>query len=205
MSDATPARPRRPLGNRVVKPLRTATLWGLLTLAVGAVLAVFIGLGGAAVSWVLERFDRATFGWPTDLLVGVAAVTIPLSVASASWAASFVSTDRMPAGRAVLATAAGVAVLAGFAVVDRPVGLGTGAATAMALAMPFDRWPRLVARLAPAWLVTAGLLWVVVDRDAVTMAAFLALAYPAAAVLVWLGDLTWRRVESRRREPPPAQ
>jgi hypothetical protein len=189
----------RPLGDRVAKPLRVATLWGLLTLGVGAALALFIGVGAAGVSWVLERFDRAVFGWPTDLLVGIAAVTIPLSIASATWAASYVSTDQMPAGRAVLATALGVAVLTGFAVLERPVGLVAGAGTAFAAAMPFPTWSRLGARVLPVALVTGGLSWVTLERQALVLAGFLALAYPAAALLVWLGDAGWVRLQQQRQ------
>ena len=190
--------PARPLGDRVIKPLRTATLWGLLTLAVGAALALIVGVGGAGISWIMERFDQATFGWPTELLIGIASIIIPLSIASATWAASYISTDRMPAGRAVLATGVGVAVLAGFALIDRPVGLLAGAGIALALAMPFEEWSRLAARVVPLVIVVGALAWIVVERQALLMAGFLALAYPVAAMLVWLGDTAWVRRARRQ-------
>jgi hypothetical protein len=190
--------PVRPLGDRVIKPLRTATLWGLLTLAVGAALALIVGVGGAGISWIMERFDQTTFGWPTELLIGIASIIIPLSIASATWAASYISTDRMPAGRAVLATGVGVAVLAGFAFIDRPVGLLAGAGAALALAMPFETWSRLAARVVPLIIVVGALAWIVVERQALLMAGFLALAYPVAAILVWLGDAGWVRRARRQ-------
>lgn len=186
----------KPLTDRLGQPLGSAVLWGLLAGAVTAVIAFTVGGAGMLVRWVMNGFEE--LAWPWDLVRGVAAVGAPLSVVSSTWAASYASTQTAPAGRALLASAVGVLVLIGGVALDWLVSLFAAATAAWAVAIPFEAWGRLLARLAvtaiaavvtEVWLATTT-WWAI--AIAVTV------SYPAAALCIGFGDWTWRRARAYR-------
>lgn len=190
----------KPLTDRLGRPLGAAVLWGLLASAVTAVIAFTVGGAGMLVRWALEGFEQLS--WPWDLVRGVAAVGAPLSVVSSTWAASYASTQAAPAGRALLASAAGVLVLIGGVALDWLVSLFAAAVAAWSLAIPFEAWNRFLARLAVAAAAVAAspLLFATTSWWAIAIAA--TVSYPSAALSIGIGDWTWRRAQAfRDREP----
>lgn len=183
---------REPLAGRVAGPLRSGVLWGLMALAATAILALLIGGGGAAVTWIMERFDAAAFGWPGNLVFGAAVVGVALSIPAAAWAVSYASTQRAPSGRALLATALGIGALIAISVVDRAMGLVGGAGMAFAVALPYLQWHRLVIRILPiVGAILIGAALIEAEGNVATI-VLNAVSYPVAALLVWLGDGAWR-------------
>ena len=183
---------REPMAGRVAGPLRSGVLWGLMALAATAILALLIGGGGAAVTWIMERFDAAEFGWPGNLVFGAAVVGAALSIPAAAWAVSYASTQRAPSGRALLATALGIGALIAISVVDRSMGLVGGAGMAFAVALPYLEWHRLVIRIVPIVVaILAGAALIDASGNALTV-GLNAASYPIAGLLVWLGDGAWR-------------
>jgi len=183
---------REPLAGRVAGPLRSGVLWGLMALAATAILALLIGGGGAVVTWIMERFDAAAFGWPGNLVFGAAVVGVALSIPAAAWAVSYASTQRAPSGRALLATALGIGALIAISVVDRAMGLVGGAGMAFAVALPYLQWHRLVMRILPiVGAILIGAALIEAEGNVATI-VLNAVSYPVAALLVWLGDGAWR-------------
>jgi hypothetical protein len=164
----------------------------MLALAATGVLALLIGGGGAAISWVLERFDVAEFAWPGDLVFGAAVIGVALSVPAAAWATAYASTHAAPAGRALLAAGLGVGALVAISAVDRAVSLIGAAGLCFAVALPFGPWHRLTFRIVPVVLATIlGTAALDPSGNPVTV-ALTAAAYPIGALLVWSGDVLWR-------------
>lgn len=183
---------REPLAGRVASPLRSGTLWGLMALAATGMLALFIGAGGAAATWVMERLDRAVFGWPGDLVFAAGVVGTALSIPAAAWSVSYASTQRSPAGRALLAAGLGIGALVAISVVNRSVALVGGGAVAFAVSLPYTEWHRLALRLLPAVIaIIVGAAFIGPIGNVATV-LLTAASYPVAAVLVWSGDALWR-------------
>jgi hypothetical protein len=183
---------REPLAGRIASPLRSGALWGLLALVATGILALIIGGGGAAITWVAERFDAAEYGWPGDLVFGAAVVGVALSIPAATWSVSYASTQAAPAGRALLATGLGIGSLVAIATVDRGMSLLGGAGMAFAVALPFGPWHRLAFRIIPVVLVIVlGAAFINGDGNPLIV-ALTAVSYPMAALLVWVGDAAWR-------------
>jgi hypothetical protein len=163
-----------------------------MALAATAILALLIGGGGAVVTWIMERFDAAAFGWPGNLVFGAAVVGVALSIPAAAWAVSYASTQRAPSGRALLATALGIGALIAISVVDRAMGLVGGAGMAFAVALPYLQWHRLVMRILPiVGAILIGAALIEAEGNVATI-VLNAVSYPVAALLVWLGDGAWR-------------
>jgi hypothetical protein len=163
-----------------------------MALTATGILATIIGGGGAAITWILERFDAAVYGWPGDIVFGAAVVGVALSIPAATWSVSYTSTQAAPAGRALLASGLGVGALIAISTVDRSVGLLGGAGMAFAVALPFGPWHRLALRIVPvvaAILVGTSLISASGNLATVILTA---ISYPVAAVLVWMGDGVWR-------------
>jgi hypothetical protein len=165
-----------------------------MALAATAILALLIGGGGATITWIMERFDAASFGWPGGLVFGAAVVGVAMSIPAAAWAVSYASTQRAPSGRALLASALGIGALIAISVVDRAMGLVGGAGMAFAVALPYREWHRLAVRIVPiVGAILLGAAVIDVGGNVFTVGLH-ALSYPAAALLVWAGDAAWRLV-----------
>jgi hypothetical protein len=165
-----------------------------MALVATGILALLIGGGGAAVTWIMERFDAADFGWPGNLVYGAGVVGVALSIPAAAWAVSYASTQRAPSGRALLASGLGIGALIAISVVDRSMGLVGGAGMAFAVALPYREWHRLTVRIVPIVVaILVGAAFIDVNTNAVTI-GLNALSYPIAGLLVWLGDGAWRLV-----------
>ena len=120
-------------------------------------------------------------------------------VPAAAWAVSYASTQRAPGGRALLATGLGVVALIAISVVDRAMGLVGGAGMAMAVALPYREWHRLTARIVPTVAaIVLGAALIDVSGNVATVASNV-VAYPIAALLVWLGDGAWRLIRRLAR------
>jgi len=183
---------REPMAGRVAKPLRSGVLWGLMALAATGMLAVLIGVGGAATTWTMERFDAAVYGWPGELVFAAGVVGVAMSIPAAAWSVAYASTHRSPTGRALLASGLGIGALIAISAVDRSFGLVGGAGMAFSVALPYGPWHRLTARIVP--VVVAIILGVslVGGTGNLRTIALVAASYPTAALLVWAGDATWR-------------
>lgn len=191
-----------PLANRLDRPLRMAVAWGLVSLAVAVALALAVGGAAWIVAGVRSLFTDADVTWPGGLVRNVGAAAAPFVIASSTWAAAFLSTERMPAGRAVLATALGVLVLVVLARVESPAVLFAAGAGAWSLAIPFERWGRFVCRLAAvaavavvAHVILQGL---VAGNPLWPWAAIVAASLPVAAVVLWPADRVWVAVSVRQ-------
>lgn len=186
-------RPREPMAGRVARPLRSGALWGIMALGATGVLASIIGAGGAAITWVLERFDAAVYGWPGDLVFGAAVFGVALSIPAATWSVSYASTQAAPAARALLASGLGVGALIAISAVDRSMGLLGGAGMAFSVALPYEPWHRLTLRIVPVVAaILIGTAFIEVSSNVETV-VLTAVSYPVAAILVWIGDGVWRR------------
>ena len=190
-----------PLANRIHRPLRMAVIWGLISIGV----AVTLALAAGAVAWLVAAvgslFNDAAVVWPRDLVRNVGAAAAPFTLASSTWAAAFLSTDRMPAGRALLATALGVVLLVVLARLESPAVLLAAGGLSWSLAIPFERWGRLLARLLPLAAVAAAahfLLEGAVDGNPLwPWALIVGASLPAAALILWLTDAAWVGLSER--------
>ena len=181
------------MAGRVARPLRSGALWGIMALGATGVLASIIGAGGAAITWVLERFDAAVYGWPGDLVFGAAVFGVALSIPAATWSVSYASTQAAPAARALLASGLGVGALIAISAVDRSMGLLGGAGMAFSVALPYEPWHRLTLRIVPVVAaILIGTAFIEVSSNVETV-VLTAVSYPVAAILVWIGDGVWRR------------
>lgn len=199
-----------PLGDRVDRPLRMAVVWGVIALMVGGLIATLVGAVGFLVSWIATLVGEGTASWPADLVRNVGAVAAPFTIASSTWAAAFLSTDRMPAGRAVGATALGVLLLVALAGLESAAVLVAAAGAAWALAIPFEHWGRLGARLG-AIVIAGGSAHVgladLIDGNPILPWALVVVAsFPVAALVLALSDRLWR-LATRRSGPakPPGR
>jgi hypothetical protein len=187
-----------PLADRVAAPLRAAVVWGMLVAASGAVTAALVGGVGWLATWVWALFGEGDARWPWGVVLGVAAVGAVLSIASSSWTAAGTA-SREGTGRATIAALGGAVALVAGGLLGTPVVLLAAATVAWSLAIPFDRWMRLVARLAPG-AVVAAVLGVLLHPAPPLLAAFvLVLSYPVTALLIAAGDVGWRTFAWRRR------
>jgi hypothetical protein len=132
----------------------------------------------------------------------VGAVAAPFTIASSTWAAAYLSTDRLPSGRALLATALGILLLVLLVKLDSPAVLLAAAGAAWSLAIPFDRWSRVAARLVaislPAVIVHVAARGLVDGNEFVPWAVVVVLSFPAAGLALWLADRTWVALSVRK-------
>ena len=189
----------KPLGDRVARPLFVGVLWGSLALLGGLLLTVLGGGIGALVSLISSWFSDAEFGWPWELVRALGSVFGPFAVASATWAAAYVATERAPAGRALIGTVAGIGLLVLLVRLEWLTALAGAAAIAWTLAIPFEHWVRPALRVAPAVIGVVGVRLLVPDPDVLSAVIATAVSFPAAAVLVWLGDMTSRKLPPGRQ------
>jgi hypothetical protein len=186
----------RPLTDTVAKPLRAALVWG--GLVGGAGLAVALGVGGIgyAVGWVGSQFGDITPTWPGAVVRATLAAVAVASLGASAWAAAFTSTQRAMA-RTVIATLLGGIVLVAGIGTSAPASLLAAAAISWSVAVPFERWSRLVARVGVA-VIVASVAWALgADTRPVTVAT-IATSYPLAAALIGVGDRAWRELAWRR-------
>ena len=195
---------RRPLTDTVARPLRAAVIWGMVVGGSGLVVALGVGAIGYAITWIGSLIGDTAASWPRTAVFGTAIVGAFASLAASTWAAAYASAGQ-PVARSVAAGLTGALLFAGGIVVGSPVSLAVALVVAWSLAIPFERWTRLAARVVPAAAIVGVVGLLTLEPAAPIAGLVAAVTYPLVAVMIGLCDRGWRALAWRRSPQASAQ
>ena len=189
----------RPLTDTVARPLRTATIWGYLIGGAGLIVAFGVGGVGYVATWGAALFSDETAAWPQGVVKAIAVASGFASLFASARAAAIASAERARA-RTIVAAALGSVLFTGGVVAGTPAALLAGAIVGWSVAIPFERWTRLLARVGPGLGAALVLAFLTLEPAPLAAIVVIALGYPAASGVIAASDRSWRAL-SWRRDP----
>lgn len=181
----------KPLADATGKPIVAASLWAVLAVIATVAVGLLVGGVGAAISLVRSWFSDSLWAFPWDAVRVTGRIGIPVVLLASTWAATYASARRH-LWRVIPASIVGGGIALLF-LSATPFGAAVGGlATSWAIAIPFERWSRLGARLGAVGVGLIGTLLVPEAAGWGMTSAQVAAGAPIAGAILWIGDSLWK-------------